>query len=173
MASDRNTGYLNAGNLNTGDLNAGNLNAGDRNTGNWNAGDRNTGFFCVDTPSPMFFDSPWDGTWKEAIALMPYVDLPCGVEWVPLGDMSEAEKEQYPNHTAIGGYLKKHLIPLRESFPSAWGKMDTETRKKFTTLPNFDAEKFLAITGVDIRTSLTPDIIEINGVQYRRVASTD
>ena len=79
------------------------------------------------------------------------MSLPVGVEWVPQSDMTEAEKSDHPQHKHIGGYLRKHELPYTESFPLAWSKMDDDERKRWTSLPNFDADKFLQITGVDVR----------------------
>ena len=65
--------------------------------------------------------------------------------------MTDEEKAEYPNHTTIGGYLKVLHKDIREAFPVAWAKLDDATRQRFLDLPNFDAEKFLEITGVDVR----------------------
>ena len=148
---DRNTGYRNTGDWNAGDWSTGDWNTGDCNTGDFNTGNRNTGYFCTDTPSPVFFDLPWAGTWEDAYALVPRIELPCGAEWVSSNAMTPEEKTENPNHAHIGGFLQKRETPLREVFPSAWEKMDNDTRQRFLSLPNFDAEKFLAITGVDVR----------------------
>ena len=164
---NRNTGNRNTGNLNAGDWNTGDWNTGNGNTGNWNTGHRNTGFFCTETPSPMFFDEPCNLSWDNAIDAIPTIDLAIGVEWVPSGNMSNEEKDKNPNHVHIGGYLRTHSKPLREVFPLAWSRMDETTRQRFMSLPNFDAEKFLQITGVDVRTP--GDMIVVNGITYHRV----
>jgi len=149
---DCNTGHYNTGNRNTGDFNTGHYNTGDCNTGDFNTGNRNTGFFCTGTPSPMFFDHPTDLTWDEAYSLITHIDLPIGVEFVASKDMTDAEKSEHPSHNTIGGYLRKHERPIREVFPIAWAKMSQAERDKWTGLPNFDADKFFEITGVDVRT---------------------
>lgn len=99
----------------------------------------------------MFFDKPTSLTWEEAAEVLPGVDLPVGVEFVPSSDMTRAEKKENPTHTAIGGYLREHMLPLQESFPIAWSKMSKRERDKWKSLPNFDAKKFYQITGVDVR----------------------
>lgn len=121
------------------------------NTGDCNTGDYNTGFFCVNTPKPTFFDHPFDGTWEEAQGLIPAVDLPIGCEWVPTDKMTDDEKAENPNHATTGGFLRVLHRTVQEAFPLAWAKMDQATRDRFTSLPNFDAEKFLKCTGVDVR----------------------
>jgi hypothetical protein len=65
--------------------------------------------------------------------------------------MTDAEKVANPNHATIGGYLRPSGLTIQEAFPLAWAKMDQETRQMFLDLPNFDAEKFLKCTGVDVR----------------------
>lgn len=156
---DRNTGYHNTGNCNTGNYNTGNYNPG-----NWNTGYRNPGFFCTESPSPTFFDKPTDLTWNEAYSLIPSVDLPIGTEWIESREMTPEKKKADTLHSTIGGFLRKHTLPIRKSFPQAWAKMTEEERARWTSLPNFDAEKFLTITGVDVR---EPDVevhtIVLNG----------
>jgi len=156
---DRNTGHRNTGNRNTGHRNTGNQNTGHRNTGNqntgnWNTGHRNTGFFCVETPLATFFDAPTQLTFDEARSSIPFVDLPIGVVWVESSKMTDDEKSSNPNHNIIGGYLRKHERPCTETFPLAWAKMSEGERTKWKSLPNFDADKFKRITGVDVRETL-------------------
>ena len=146
-----NTGARNTGHYNTGDRNTGDRNTGHRNTGDFNTGDRNTGFFCTQTPNPTFFDQPWSGTWPEAYGLVPYLNLPGPTVWVETKDMSEEEKAASPTHQTTGGYLKQDPRPLTQTFPEVWSKMSEEEKQKWLDLPNFDAEKFLRITGVDVR----------------------
>jgi hypothetical protein len=55
-----------------------------------------------------------------------------------------------------------------------WANLSQETKDRFTNLPNFDADKFFRITGVDVRTQAEPakpiteirDKITVNGVEY-------
>ena len=146
------------------------------NSGNYNSGDCNSGYFNTLTPHPTFFDVPWSGTWGQANDLVPYVDLPVCCEWVGIGDMTDAEKAEFPSHATIGGYLKSHPIPLNEAFPLAWAKMSDSEKQIWIDLPNFDAEKFLTITGVDVRKNdsgqsidINPKVIEIDGVKYQLI----
>lgn len=147
---DCNTGYRNTGDCNTGELNTGNWNTGNRNTGDFNTGDFNTGFFCTKTPSPMFFDRPVDMTWDEAKALIPFVDRSISCEWVSTDEMTDEEKIKYPSHTTTGGFLRIQDTKIQDVFPKEWAKMDNETKQKFLSLPNFDAQKFFECTGVDV-----------------------
>jgi hypothetical protein len=149
---DHNTGDRNTGHHNTGHRNTGHINTGDYNTGDYNTGNYNTGFFCTETPKATFFDQPTNLTFEEALGLIPFVDFKIGAKFVPSDEMTEDEKGKNPNHVHIGGFLRKHEIPIQEAFPLAWAKMDDETKQKFLNLPNFDAQKFKECTGVDVNT---------------------
>ena len=166
----RNTGYRNTGHWNTGHWNTGDLNTGDLNTGDLNTGHRNTGFFCTETPKAAFFDKPWTGTWEQAYELIPFVDLPIGTIFIESANMSDEEKKANPNHATIGGYLKACTGKIQEAFPLAWAKMDEATRQKFLDLPNFDSDKFLVCTGVDVRAGKVKGLKEIvvDGVRHVR-----
>ncbi len=152
-----NTGYGNQGHHNVGDCNIGHRNTGDcnignDNTGNYNTGNCNIGFFCEDTPSPTFFDKPWSGTWAEAFNLIPRIDFPCNAEWVDSENMTNEEKIANPNYKIIGGMLRTCNMSLSEMFQTEWTKLSPKDRRRFLDLPNFDADKFFRITGVDVRT---------------------
>jgi hypothetical protein len=146
-----NVGNYNTGNWNTGYRNTGNLNTGDLNTGSFNLGNFNTGFFCTETPCATFFDKPTSLSFNAARALIPTIQLPIGVEFVPYEKMTDTEKAEFPKYATIGGYLRQHRRPIREVFPIAWAKLSIPEQVKWMTLPNFDRDKFLAITGVDVR----------------------
>ena len=165
---DRNTGDLNTGHWNTGNLNTGDWNTGNWNTGNLNTGNLNTGFFCTETPSPTFFDRPTNLSWEEACNLIPYLELSVGVEFVESKDMTDAERIANPNHVTVGGFLRPHNLTIQRAFSLAWAKADKATRQRFLDLPNFDAEKFLACTGVDVRKPEPAAEIVVDGVTYVR-----
>ena len=65
--------------------------------------------------------------------------------------MTDAEKASAPAHVTTGGFLRILNRTVQEAFPLAWAKLDNETKQRFLNLPNFDAEKFLECTGVDVR----------------------
>jgi hypothetical protein len=163
-----NTGDRNTGHWNTGHRNTGHCNTGDWNTGDWNTGHCNTGFFCTETPKPAFFDLPFDGTFDDARNLIPYVELPVGVIWTPTEQMTNEEKKANPNHITIGGYLRASELTIQQAFPMAWAKMNNDEKQRWLSLPNFNAEKFLACTGVDVRKPEPPDSITVDGVVYVR-----
>jgi len=161
---DYSTGYCSTGDYSTGDYSTGNYS-----TGNFSTGDYSTGNFCTETSRPMFFDQPWDGTWEEAAELIPGIHLPIGTKWTEAKDMTDEQKANFPNYGTIDGCLEPFNRTVQEAFPLAWANMNVDTRQRFLDLPNFDAEKFLACTGVDVRKSSPKDEIVIDGVKYRRV----
>ena len=163
---NRNTGYGNTGNRNTGNRNTGNRNTGNWNTGSWNTGNCNTGYgntgdfnttdnatgcFCTEKQTIMFFDKPstWtleDWRYSDAYrALFDHIDL---TKWVSYEDMMDVEKAEHPESEATGGYLKKldYKLACREG----WAKMTDDEKQAVKNLPNFDAEKFEQITGIDV-----------------------
>ena len=68
--------------------------------------------------------------------------------WVPESIMTEEEKKSYSFYETTGGYLKS--IPMHEAWADFWNNLSEEKRKLFTSLPNFDADKFKEITGIKI-----------------------
>lgn len=151
---NRNTGYRNTGDWNTGNRNTGNWNTGDWNTGNsntgdWNTGDWNTGYFNTETPDQIsVFDvstnkSDWDNCDKPSFI---YFNLTL---WIPMSDMTQKEKDDNPAYENAEGYLKK--LDYKEEFKSSYNRATEEDRKKIFNLPNFNADKFLEISGIDVR----------------------
>jgi hypothetical protein len=146
---DCNTGDLNTGNLNTGDCNTGEWNTGDRNTGYWNTGDLNTGYFNTETPDQInIFDKPasradWNDCDKPDFI---YFSI---AGWVPMSEMTEKEKSENPDFGYTGGYLKK--LDYKEEFKKSYEKASSEDRAKIHNLPNFCPDKFLEISGIDVR----------------------
>jgi hypothetical protein len=149
-SGDCNSGNCNSGNCNSGNWNSGNCNSGNWNSGTCNSGNWNSGFFCTDTPKPKFFDVEFDGTWEQARYLVPLVALNTGTIFVPTNEMTTEEKQAHPEHITTGGYLRPGLT-YKDAWAKAWSEADATTRQRFLDLPNFDADKFLEITGVDVR----------------------
>jgi len=156
---NRNTGYKNTGYSNTGDWNT-----GDWNTGHWNTCNYETGFFCTEQSDMVrVFNSPmdreqWDD-WEKPDCL--YFNI---TEWVVELDMTDQEKIDNPTFHTTGGYLKSY--EYQEAFQKSWDAASEEDRKKVEALPNFDADIFLEISGIDVRKSNNPQEIIIDGATY-------
>jgi len=175
-SGNRNSGNRNSGDRNSGDGNSGHGNSGDRNSGNWNSGnwnsgygnsgDRNSGLFCTIEPSVVCFNKPTNKKFLE-------IDHPSLAsyqltEFVESKDMTQAEKEKFPNHGNVGGCLRTYTY--KEMWARGWARDSEENKAKFLALPNFDADIFFEITGIDVRTKesgCAGKVVEIEGKKYR------
>lgn len=143
---DHNTGMWNAGDCNVGNCNVGDCNVGNCNVGSWNTGDRNTGYCNSITPDDcLIFNKPakrsdWHNADKPDWM---FVSL---TEWVEEADMTDTEKEAYPDYVTTGGYLK-HYTSLKHAYVEAWERASDEDKEKTFNLPNFDIEVFKEVFG--------------------------
>jgi hypothetical protein len=148
-SGNRNSGNSNSGNWNTGNRNTGNRNTGNRNSGDSNSGYRNSGAFCTNNnPYMIIFDKPTsiltrDWEVSKVMELMSYIKT--GI-WVPFNDMTPEEKLAFPDAEKTDGYYK--TITLHEAWAIFW--KDLKDKDLFLNLPNFDADKFKEITGIQV-----------------------
>ena len=159
IAALENTGKDNTGICNTGDWNSGDRNTGDRNTGNRNSGDWNvtnfsSGVLCTEEPECLIFDKPSGMTLREwrdtkAAHLMGNIRFDT-TEWVREERMTDAEKADNPQYEILGGYLKEYPEP-RYAFSEWWDDLTEDERDVIKAIPNFDADKWYQITGIDLR----------------------
>ena len=143
---------LNSGNWNSGDSNSGNWNSGYSNSGDSNSGYRNSGAFCLDNDPKMFlFDKPCKSMtvrqWEQSRAYQLMGNLDPTI-WVPMSIMTDKEKQENPKYETTEGYLK--TITLKEAWANMWGNLSEDDKKVFTSLENFDADKFESITGIKV-----------------------
>lgn len=147
-----NSGDYNSGNCNDGSYNSGNCNDGDYNTGDWNKTNFSSGCFNTEESKILMFNKPSDWSiedWrcskaKELLNTISYNAL----QWVHSDKMTEEEKEQYPKYKTTGGYLKK--LDKIECNQLWWNTLSDCDKNVIKSLPNFDAEIFKEITGIDI-----------------------
>ena len=153
-----NTGHSNSGDSNTGNSNSGDSNTGDWNTGNRNSGDSNTGYrnsgaFCTDSnPVVWLFDQPTAikvRDWEDSDAYKIMYNLNPNI-WIYSSDMNDAQKEAYPEHETTGGFLKS--LTMKDAWSDLWVNLTDDKKEIFTNLPNFDADKFEQITGINTLT---------------------
>ena len=160
-SGNQNSGNQNSGNWNSGYRNSGNWNSGDRNSGNWNSGYRNSGYLNTTEPPVRIFNKDTDMSLEDIdFPNFFYFDL---VEWVYPSEMNEEEKKEHPFWETTGGYLKSY--DYKEAWKRSWDKADEEDRAKLFALPNFDADIFFEISGIDVRQS-TQEVVELNGQKY-------
>ena len=160
---DCNTGHCNTGDCNTGNCNTGDCNTGNRNTGHWNTGNRNTGHWNTGDWNTTNFSNGFFNT--EEVEIINVFDKPCMksvwdevskpgclyfslTQWIDESEMSDVEKQENPSFSCTGGYLKKY--DYKEAFTKSVTEASKEERDLIRALPNFNNEKFLEISGVDL-----------------------
>ena len=161
-SGDWNSGDWNSGNRNSGDWNSGNRNSGDWNSGDWNSGNRNSGDWnktsfsngCFNTVSPKIymFNKPTDWTFEQwfncrARYLLNQID-DCPLEYIWFDSMTDEEKAAHPEAETTGGYLKERTTA--DNARKWWAGLSADDRNIIFSLPNFDAEIFKEITGIDV-----------------------
>ena len=153
-SGDWNSGNCNSGNCNSGDWNSGNCNSGSRNSGNWNSGDWNSGncnsgFFCTNSPKLRLFNKETDFTMEEFMKTEWYAVLTSGefnlTKWRAYTDEEKAQDER---KRFISGELI--TIPYKEACASWWASLSEKDKAIIKTIPNFDANIFAEITGIDV-----------------------
>ena len=164
-SGDYNSGNCNSGNCNSGHRNSGNRNSGYRNSGNWNSGDYNSGDWnkcnfssgCFNTVELeiCLFNKPSDWTymdWVDSKAYTIMSSMPIS-DYIYWKDMTDIEKIKHPEAEITGGYLKEtNSFDKRNEW---WQKLSEESKKEILSIPNFDAEIFKEITGVDINAKVS------------------
>ena len=157
-----NMGKANAGLCNSGNRNSGNRNSGNRNSGDWNSGNRNSGDWnktcfsngCFNTESPkiFLFNKPSDWTyqdWLNSDARYILMDCPSNIfSWIWEDDMTDEEKEQHPEYSVTGGFLKH--IEKETGRQMWWDGLSDRKKTIVMNLPNFDKDIFKEITGIDV-----------------------
>jgi len=151
-SGDRNSGYRNSGYRNSGDRNSGNWNSGNWNSGDSNSGYRNSGAFCTEqNPTIYLFNKPTKmkvKEWENHQCYRVMRELLDFNLWIPSYKMTDKEKLENSFWETTEGYLK--TITLKEAWGNMWGNLSKENKKAFLDLPNFDAEIFEEITGIDV-----------------------
>ena len=72
-----------------------------------------------------------------------------GSQWIYENSMTDIEKEKYPTYKTTGGYLKTKT--MYEAWADVWNNLDDTEKQVFLDLPNFDADKFKIITGIEVK----------------------
>ena len=147
-SGNRNSGNRNSGGCNSGGCNSGNWNSGDWNSGNWNSGDWNSGFFNSNEPNVRMFNK--DTKLKKDDINIPswcYFNL---TVWVSHDIATEEDKEVHKKEIeTCGGFLK--TLEYKEAWKLAYDKTNDKEKIQLFNLPNFDADIFEEISGIDVR----------------------
>jgi hypothetical protein len=126
--------------------------AKDNNIGIENSGNRNSGAFNRDTPKMRLFETELDMTVDEFYNKYNiYMDIPLNT-WVNKSDMTDVEKKEVSGWESVGGYLK--TLDFKEACQKWWAD-NQDDHERFLTLPNFNAEIFKDITGIDVASPKT------------------
>jgi len=143
------TGYHSTGHHSTGNWSTGNCSTGNCSTGDWSTSNYSTGHFStVDYSGFGAFNKPYTvDEWNKAEK--PYFIYFKLTEWITTEKMSDKEKSDNPSYKTAGGYLK--VYSYKEAWKRAYDKATDEDIELLKKLPNFDADVFKEISGIDIR----------------------
>ena len=153
-----NSGSYNSGRYNSGSRNSGDFNSGSYNSGDWNSGSNNFGFFCTNSPKLRLFNKETDFTMEEFMKTEWYAVLLLNsgkfnlTKWRYYTDEEKAQDER---KRLIGGELI--TIPYKEACANWWASLSEVDKAIIKTIPNFDANIFAEITGIDLTNDLKGD----------------
>ena len=80
-----------------------------------------------------------------------YILMNCptnALTWVWDYNMTEEEKEQHPEYSVTGGFLKN--VEAERERQEWWNSLTKEKKDSVMSLPNFDKNIFKEITGIDV-----------------------
>ena len=150
-SGDGNSGNWNSGHRNSGDGNSGDENSGHGNSGDWNKCNHSTGCFNTKEQTIYLFNKPSEWTysdWFRSKSRRIMLTMPVTLNYVSYGEMTDEEKEKYPEAKTTGGYLQK--VDAEKAANEWWKRLNAEDKKEIKALPNFDGEIFKEITGIDV-----------------------
>ena len=135
----------------TGLFNTGNENTGNENTGEWNSANFSTGFFNSVEQPLYIFNKPTRMSRGEISNCKGIKILNLNFEnslWIYSENMSDEEKTLHPEHKTTGGYLK--TVAFKTACKMMWDKLSDDEKQCVKEIPNFNAEVFKEITGIEI-----------------------
>ena len=153
MIKTTSTGNFSIGNHSTGDHSTGHSSTGDWSISSYSAGH----FSTIDYSGFGAFNKPctpeeWNNSIKPKFL---YFEL---TEWIYESEMSEQEKEDHDSYRITGGFLK--VYDYKEAFQESYKNASNEDKELLLKLPNFDADVFFEISGIDVRKNDNSDKIE-------------
>ena len=154
-SGSHNSGHWNRGDCNSGHWNIGSHNSGDSNRGDWNKTNFSSGCFNTKESKILMFNKPSDWTfedWHRSEARIILDNVPNNTStWILSENMIDEEKEQHPKYKTTGGYLKE--IDNSKCVQAWWDNLSDHEKDIIKSLPNFNAEIFKEITGIDVNIS--------------------
>lgn len=174
----QNNGIGNSGSYNMGNGNKGDFNIGHHNTGNFNIGDFNCGHYNITScsngafntviPKIYLFDKPSDWTLidfenSDAYKVLEKLNAHMFTghkyaTFVTEEDMSDEDKQTYPEYLITGYCTKEKTYKSDKTPQAAWCDLEDNERQAVLSLPNFDADIFLKITGINVKSSSSPAV---------------
>lgn len=127
------------------------VNIGNCNSGDWNIGDYNSGVFCTDVRKIRMFNKETDLTyedWMNSEARNILKKNSYLTKWIRIDDMTEEEEKNNPGYEINNGYLK--VFTFEEMCKNMWDSLTEEEKKIIIEIPNFDADIFKEITGIEV-----------------------
>ena len=150
--------------------NTGDFNTGYFNTGNFNTGSGHVGCFNTSTSEKAYYFNKLidKAEWDKAVKPR-WIYLVSPTTWVSEISMTSKEKWDNPSYKTTYGYLRKN--DMQEEWAKAFAAATPEDIELTKSLPAFDAEVFLEITGIDLRDKAVDAPcegreVEIDGVTY-------
>lgn len=151
-SGNHNRGDDNSGDDNKGHYNSGNYNRGDYNSGDWNKTCFSNGCFNTELPNIFLFNKPSGWTyqdWLNSDARHILMGCPAHITaWVWNFDMTDEERQQHPEYSATGGFLRDIEEEIERQ--EWWDGLTKERKNIVMSLPNFDKNIFKEITGIDV-----------------------
>lgn len=153
----RNSGNRNSGNSNSGDWNSSDYNSGDYNSGNRNSGNRNSGYWNSGNWNSGYFNSceGSNGVFcNESDKNIRIFNQPSGMS------LEDFRRSRYydalvsePIELTWWGEETKTLKnrSYKEACAIWWEKLTEENKKIIQQIPNFDADVFFDITGINVK----------------------
>ena len=117
-----------------------------------NISDHETGCFCTEEHTIRIFDVESDMTlrqWRcsDAYFLLARIEFKPN-QFIMSSAMTDEEKIAHPEHETIGGYLK--VCDTGKAFSTWWDSLTKNEKSIIKNIPNFNAEKFLQLTGIQV-----------------------
>lgn len=93
--------------------------------------------------------------------------------WVDKKDMTDDEKKKWTSYAQTGGFLK--TLSYKDAWKEGWKTASDEFKKWVKELPNFDADLFQEITGIEWDEGIVGQTttVEIGGKKYRAVIQSE
>ena len=120
-------------------------NNGINNVGHSNTGNRNTGFLNTNEPKVRIFNLETDVE-RDEINFPGYFYFDFK-EWVWLSQMTKEEIDANPSAKTCDGFLRE--ISYQEAWKKSFENASQSEIELTQKLPNFDAQLFFEITGID------------------------